>query len=241
MKTTPLPTETGITAMPVADLIPSIEFQPGKPSEYAANIRRLADLVKFSGEAFTVNTIRLGRYCRDVKHELALKGGDQGFQKWIEEAVPNLSYNSVAVAMRTAKMIGDAHPELRRLDSPETVEALSRLVDGKTFTAVAQEFGAIKRPANVDPATGKRLHHPIKKTEAERAEDKPALMAGHWMAALETLERETTQGGFSQLDEAQAELAYGRLLDLSKALLDTVIQPRREAKKGVSVGKLRKP
>lgn len=242
--------DTGIVTMPAEIVLNPPEwtrYTPGlTPAQHAGNIARLADMSAKHGQASAVCMLLAGEYCRSVKEEYKLKR-DDAWRKWLHTAVPGVSANALCVAMEVAARVFAKNEALFDMPVERKMEVLADVVGDQGWREFIEAEGVVRHrsaapAANVDPATGKRKHYPHTKTEAERAEEKPALMAGHWMAALETLERETTQGGFSQLDETQAELAYGRLLDLSKALLDTVILPRRRAKETAVPGaKIRKP
>lgn len=224
-----------------------MRYTPGlTPAQHAGNIARLADMTAKSGQAYALSMLLAGEYCRGVKEELKLRG-DAGWRKWLATAVPGVSANALCVAMDVAARVFAKNEALFDMPVERKVEVLSEVVGDRAWPEFARAEGVLRtRPAapgaNVDPATGKRINFPSKKTPAEKVEEKPNLMAGHWLAALETLERETTQGGFALLGDDEAEVAYGRLRDLAQALLDTVLLPRRRAKETALPGaKIRKP
>jgi hypothetical protein len=173
-----------------------------------------------------------GRILLDLKQEM-IASGEEGFQDAIKRELPGFSYGTARNYMDFARKTGAANPEIKKLDEDKAAALLTQVADGKSLSQLYMDLGVVRRPANIDPETDKRLHHPAKITPEEKAETAATRHAGNWLAALDTLERETQQGGFAHLDDKSAETAYGRLRDLADELLSSVLEPRRRAKSSV--------
>ena len=235
---------TTLEACPAVKQAETLEISPENtpalftPENCVTQIRHRARQLHKSAMENHMLRFGLGSYCWAAKKALA-EQGHGNFQRWLARELPEIKYDAINFAMQFATRVfqelGVRRPEELEV-APEKFEAFKALVDGKTQDDLKPV------PSNIDPATGKRIHYPATKTSVERIEENTKRCAGNWLAALETLEKVTTLGDFAHLDDAQAELAYGRLRDLAQALLDTVLLPRRRAKETALPGaKIRKP
>lgn len=217
-----------IAAMPASEILTGYAFTKASVTEYIANIRELTTRAFVAQRESVAATVLLGRYCRDVGHDL--KEDNPGkFGAWLKENIPGVPYSAIATAMRIAVDLGKKHPELKRIDTPEKMEQLTLLIDGQSLTAFGRALRDRADEGNIVPETGKRKFHPAKVTPAERAENADELAAANWTKAFEELSHESELGNFGKLPDADAERFYGLLGDLREKLLAEVIKPRRDA------------
>ena len=210
------------------------------PDQIGEHVRHLHEIHRSAGVVAVTCALKAGQLLEEAKKHY--KGE---YMAWQEREFPNISartrdnYRNAYKAVK--EQLGFALPDNAEALVTRAPEIASK-VNAKTLGELYESTGVIRRPANIAPETGKRKHYPSPITPVERIEENTRRCAGNWLAALETLEKVTTLGDFAHLDDAQAELAYGRLRDLAQALLDTVLLPRRRAKETALPGaKIRKP
>lgn len=216
------PTET-LEIMPAARTLAAgfaqnpFRFVPATPEVYAKNIALMSAETDNAVMGAAVRLVLFGDYLRSVKLDLHLKG-EGGFHAWIEEHVPGVNREKMRVAMAVAGNTFAKNPELYDLADAAKVQRVAQLVDGRSFHEYAQATGAIKRPANVDPATGKRLHHPSAKSPVEKAEEAPAKARLNFLTAIKNVEVEINLGSAGALSDQELDEAIGALGDYGERL-----------------------